>query len=716
MRQFTRVLPYIGRQWKMLAVCILCTVCASGLLSSTITAAQPMMQVMINDEGLDGWGYQQLAKLRTGLKFEAANLNSEKLIVKEVVKDKPAAQAGFKKGDIIVAVTVPDMTRTFKPAWLSFVGRLVHAPPGVNVECLVRREGESAELPLTLTMDPTPFNYIEQAGDYAYRLHEYHQTVSEAEFKKNSILMIVLVMVVAAFVGSLLRFANEYLVVRIGFRAIYWLRMDAFRHILRLPMSYFSNQGISDATSRFVQDANQIMAGLKIVMGQLVSEPIALSFLITFAFMIHAKMTLLLLVAAPIAGFLLSRLGKKMKRAAKKSLESWAKTIGRLQGTLLGIRVVKGYHQEAVEQERMEAISGKLLTQMLKVAKIDAAAGPLMEALGAVGLGAIMLVVINWVVSGELSPDKFIPLVGLFAAMAQSVRKLSKVFVNLQTSNAAAERIYQLMDIEPEPDVPNGKELPPLRKQMEFRNISFTYLGSPVKTLDHVNLTVKAGETVAIVGPNGSGKTTLLSLIARFYVPDEGTIYIDGQDIAQVALGSLRSQLGIVTQQSIVFKDTIAVNIAYGKPNATREEIIDAAQRAYAHEFITATANGYDTIVGEQGATLSGGQLQRLAIARAILKDPAILIFDEATSQIDSDSEAKIHKVLSSFARERTAFIIAHRLSTIMNADRIVVMDQGKIVAQGTHATLIQECPLYRKLYETQFSTGWHDGPGEDGD
>jgi len=395
-----------------------------------------------------------------------------------------------------------------------------------------------------------------------------------------------------------------------------------------------------------------------------------------------------------------------MKRATKRSLKSWALMLGKIQGTLLGIRVVKGYHQEKYEEASFDRINNKLLKQQLRIAKIDAASGNIIEGLGITAACIGMIFAANLMMGGEMKTSDFFALVFLLGTMAESGRKLGNVVPRLQAANASAQRVYELFDTPIEQDPPDAKEIGRMEKSLELQNLSFTYPGSPIPTLQSINLKIKAGEIVAVVGPNGSGKTTVLSMIPRFFVPDEGKILIDGHDIEKATLASLRQQIGIVTQRTVVFNDTIACNIAYGKQGASIDQIVAAAKQAYADEFIEETADGYDTIIGEQGTTLSGGQLQRLAIARAILRDPAILIFDEAMSQIDSDSEAKIQKALEKFAPGRTSFIIAHRLSTIINADRIIVLDKGKLIAQGKHKQLLETCKLYRQLYEMQFAAG----------
>ena len=426
--------------------------------------------------------------------------------------------------------------------------------------------------------------------------------------------------------------------------------------------------------------------------------------LAVLAFAINAKITLFVMMGAPIAGFVISQLGRKMKKASKKTLENWSRMLGRLQESLQGIHIVKGYHQESQEEHIFEKINKRLIKQQIRMAKINAASGPLLEALGMIAACSAMIAASYYLAGDKMETSDFFTLVLLLGAMAESGRKLGNVFPRLQAANAAAERLCYLLDVPAEEEMKGAKELGRLREGLAMRGVSFTYPEQLEPALSGIDLEVKAGQTIAIVGPIGSGKTTLVSLIPRFYQPDGGVVLIDGQDIAQVTLASLREQIGIVTQQTIIFNDTVGANIAYANPTVSREEVNEAAKRAYAHEFIEQLPHGYDTIVGEQGTKLSGGQLQRLTIARAILRDPAILIFDEATSQIDSDSEAKIQKAILDFAQGRTSFIIAHRLSTIIHADRIVVLEAGRIAATGTHEELIIRCRLYRQLYEMQFA------------
>jgi ABC-type multidrug transport system fused ATPase/permease subunit len=376
--------------------------------------------------------------------------------------------------------------------------------------------------------------------------------------------------------------------------------------------------------------------------------------------------------------------------------------LAKLQETMAGLKVVKIYNRHAYERESFREINKRLLKQLLRISKVEASTAPIMEIFGMIAGLAALTAGARWVARGQMGGPEFLGLLLLLGCAADSVRKASGVWNNVQEANAAAERVFAVIDTPAELEKPGAVVLPPLKEKIEFRNVVFTYPGADKPMLKGINLFVPAGHNVAIVGPNGCGKTTLANLIPRFYDPDSGQILIDGKDIRDATLFSLRNQIGMVTQNMVTFNDTIAANIAYGKLDATREEVIAAAKRSFAHEFVALLPNGYDTIIGEQGAGLSGGQLQRIVIARAILKNPPILIFDEATSQVDADSEAKIHNAIEEIMQDRTSFIIAHRFSTVMTADVIVVMDDGRIVAQGQHDELAQSCPLYQSLYEVQ--------------
>jgi ABC-type multidrug transport system fused ATPase/permease subunit len=395
-------------------------------------------------------------------------------------------------------------------------------------------------------------------------------------------------------------------------------------------------------------------------------------------------------------------LGKKMKKYTRRSLRSSAQMLGRLDGAVNALRVVKVYSQQEHESSAYRKINQVYLKQALGMAKVDAATGPTMEVFGMIAGSAALLVGVYWVTGANMQASSFFGLLVALGIAAESIRKSSDIWNKAQSANAAAERVFAVVDEPAEFEKHGAIELPVLKGRIEFENIVFTYPGSDVPVLKGINLTVQAGCNVAVVGPNGSGKTTLINLLPRLYNTDSGRIMIDGQDIRDVTLKSLRAQIGMVTQNVVTFNDTMAANIAYGRPNAAREEIIDAAKRSFADEFISILPKGYDTVIGEHGAGLSGGQLQRVVIARAILKNPAILIFDEATSQVDADSEAKIHSAIEEIMQDRTCFIIAHRFSTVITADMIVVMDNGQIVAQGQHDELIKTCSLYQSLYETQ--------------
>ena len=703
MENFRRVLGFVKPQWRTIALSVVCAVLASALFALSIMSMLPLMKVIIEGEGLRGWAYSKMVSRRCGATFMETPLGSEgsdKLEIQKVREESSAKEAGLTPRDVLWDVqTEPKPSSSIRVGREELLTRLAQAQGTVWVT--VQHYDEQRETLKLMLKDP--FSYRLTKGPIEKLLSYLPPDQSGPDFKRNSIVLIVYVMLAATILRCLLRFFQEYLVRRVALRSIMQLRLAAYGNAIRLPLTHFAEHGTTDTMSRFVRDSNQINQGISTLFGKAVRIPITVVVLAVGAFSINAKMTGIVMLGAPLAAAVISKLGRKMKKATKRNLESWSKMLGRLQETLLGIRVVKGYHRETHEDEEFVKINFRLLKQQFRIAKINAAGGPLLEGLAICAACVAMVFAAGWIASNRMAGADFLTLAMVLAAMAESGRKLGNVWPRLQQADAAAGRVYTLVDTQAETDSPHAQALPALAHGLEFQNITFAYANTQEPALQDVNLKIRAGEIIAVVGPNGSGKTTLLSLIPRFFVPQQGCVLIDGVDVAQATLASLRGQIGLVTQQTVVFNDTIACNIAYGSDHASQEDIVAAAKKAYAHEFIEQTGQGYDTIIGQQGVTLSGGQLQRLAIARAILRDPAILIFDEAMSQIDADSEAKIQSAIGEFAHGRTSFIIAHRLSTIIDADRIVVLNGGRLEAQGTHQQLLQSCPLYKQLYETQF-------------
>ncbi|MGA2094254.1 MAG: ABC transporter ATP-binding protein, partial [Sedimentisphaerales bacterium] len=520
--------------------------------------------------------------------------------------------------------------------------------------------------------------------------------------KTKAVVFIMIFVTILTVIRCIARYYQQYIAEKVVQVGLNRLREDAFVHVINMPIAFFAKERPSDSVSRLIRDTGAMGNGIKIMLGKALQEPLNTIFLLGMAAWIDWKLTLIFLCGAPPTLWMVVVLGKKMKRASKKSLVAWSQMLAKLQETMNGLKVVKVYNQQKYEEVAFRNINARLLKQLLKISRTDAATAPILEVLGMLAGSVAIVVGVSWVTGRKMDGSEFLVLLMLLGGAAASARRTSDVWNKIQEANAAAERVFGMMDESLEPQRADAIELPALKSKLELRNVVFRYPGAEMPALNGVNLSVLAGHRVAIVGPNGSGKTTLANLIPRFYNPDAGSILIDGVDIRNVTLQSLRSQIAMVTQNVVTFNDTIAANIGYGRAGAGREEIIEAAKRAFAHEFIEPLPNGYDTVIGEQGSGLSGGQLQRIVIARAILKNPAILIFDEATSQVDADSESKIHNALEEIMHDRTSIVIAHRFSTIVAADVIVVMNYGRIVAQGTHEELMRTCSLYHSLYDTQ--------------
>ncbi|HET6441893.1 MAG TPA: ABC transporter ATP-binding protein [Phycisphaerae bacterium] len=526
----------------------------------------------------------------------------------------------------------------------------------------------------------------------------------------QSLAWIMGIIVVMMVLRGLMDFLYEYLVGHTVNRAVLALRLKAYDRVLRSPLSLFVRIGPSDIMSRFQQDMLYLMDGMSTVLGNAVVMPpraaICLVMAIVIGVGIDPWLPVIVLVAAPIVGLLVRRFATLMRRATRKGLESYADLLGNLEEGLFGIRVIKGYRLEGHQRRRFFAATRGFFKNSLRAIRIQAATGPLVETIFTVAVALAVVVGARIILNRGFDQESVGELSAFFLLLAGAldpVRKLSNVSNRVQQASAAADRIFALMETEPEPRYgSHGTVLAPHHESIEFRRVSFAYDGNkPV--LQDVSLSVRHGEVLAIIGRTGCGKTTLVSLVPRFFEPTDGAVLIDGIDIRQVTLRSLRDQIAIVPQETMLFADTVAANIALGAPRAGRwlpglDAVHAAARAAHAHAFIEQLPQGYDTILGEHGTTLSGGERQRLALARAIIRDPAILVLDEATSSLDEETQQLVQETLQAFVRGRTTVLIAHRLSTLAIADRIAVMDAGRIVDVGTHAELLERCSLYRRF------------------
>jgi subfamily B ATP-binding cassette protein MsbA len=711
MKAFGRIFVYVWPQWLRLTAVVSSAVVIGMLFSLSFATIVPLLKVMMGEEGLRGWVDRNVCHWRYGVDFyvpetpdflEDPNGGIAYYLSVTLVDSKSMAEdAGLQLNDKIVGagdfLIGRDATKIARAQLLEAMATTDGATMPIQVR-RANRLGVPDVEQLTLTTPPKPL-YVDTAQKLVGSIA---QRGAERTSKQRAVIFIILAMVVVTILRCIATFYQKYLAEKIVQIAVAQLREDVFSHVMRMPIGFFSREGTSDTVSRMVTDTNQVAQSVKILLGKALREPMKAIGTLILALWLNWRLTLIFLTAAPAAIGFGVLLGRRIKKGMKKSLVSWAVMLGRLEDVVNALSVVKVYNRQDHECSTFKNVNRQLLRRVLHIARIDAATGPIMEVLGMFAGSAALLVGVHWVANANMRSSSFFGLLIALGVTAECIRKSSDVWNKVQMSNAAAERVFAIVDESLEREIPNAEALEPLKHKIEFRNVVFRYPGTNKTVLKRIHLTVEAGHNVAIVGPNGSGKTTLANLVPRFYDPDEGQVLIDGKDIRNATLFSLRRQIGMVTQHVVTFNDTIAANIGYGKQGATRDEIIAAAKRAFAHEFIAPLPKGYDTVIGEQGAGLSGGQLQRIVIARAILKNPAILIFDEATSQVDADSEAKIHNAIEEIMRDRTSFIIAHRFSTVITADVIVVMDDGQIVAQGQHEHLIETCPLYQSLYETQ--------------
>ena len=521
----------------------------------------------------------------------------------------------------------------------------------------------------------------------------------------NSLKVLCITLLSVFFTKNIFLYIKNILLRIVELKLVKDIRDRLYKHIQTLSLGYFHKKQTGSITSIVMNDVEQLQVALAVVFQRLFVEPINILTFVTLLFIISWKLALIAIVIIPLAGIAIISIGRSIRRKSRRTQAKIAEIMQILTETLSSIRIVKAFVNEKEEVKKFTGESQNYFKLLLKRARLDLISAPVTESFGVI-IGVVLL----WyggleVLSNQgVSAEDFIRFIVILFSILGPIKQMSNVNLKIQVGAASAERIFELLDTPPEivEDL-NPVDLKVFKNSIEFDKVHFEYNDGDTLVLDQVTFSIKKGEVVAMVGPSGSGKSTIADLIPRFYDVTTGSIQIDGHDLRKATLSSIRSNMGIVTQEVILFNDTIKNNIAYAQPNVTDEAIIKAAEAANALDFIEKTPEGFNTLIGERGVNLSGGQKQRLAIARALLKNPPILILDEATSALDTESEKKVQNAIENLMKDRTALVIAHRLSTVQNADKIIVIDEGQVVEIGTHNELYENGGLYRRLYDIQF-------------
>jgi ATP-binding cassette, subfamily B, bacterial MsbA len=666
MKNFLRAVKYALRYRGRLAVSFVCALIAAALWGLSLPAVYPILKIVGEKKSMQEW-----VDLRTkDVESDITRLEND--------LDKKSA----KKKEI--------------EAW----------PPGDA------RDRELHKITEELRSEES------RLADARSRLWR-HQQVKHHVIRHlpndlfETLALVLAAVVLAVGLKGLFEFWQESLVGVITARTMLDIRTRFFRAAVHQDLRQIQEGGSAELMSRFTNDMETTGNGLKLLFGRVVGDPLRALACLLVALWISWQLTLLFVLVVPAAVFVITLASKKMKRASRRVLEHMAGLYKILQETFQGLRIVKAFTMEPYERRRFHDAAQAYANRYVKVTRIDALTGPLVELTGIIAISLALLAGAYLVLSGQkkiwflqltdrpLETAALLTLYMQLIGMADPIRKLSSVYTKLQAAAAACDRVFTAMDRVPQvgPN-PDGPRLDRHCKEIEFQNVCFSYVPDR-QVLTNVCLRVRAAETIAIVGANGSGKSTLLNLLPRFYDPDHGSILVDGIDIRKANLRSLRKQIALVSQDPILFDDTIFSNIRYGNRTATKEQVEDAAKKAFAHDFIV-SKGGYGVKLGDLGSSLSGGEKQRIALARAILRDPSILILDEFSSAIDPVSDRLIHDALAQFKQGRTTFFITHKMHTVQMADRIVVLDNHAVAAVGTHGELLASSPVYRGLYEAQ--------------
>jgi ATP-binding cassette subfamily B protein/subfamily B ATP-binding cassette protein MsbA len=711
MNGFRRALKLALAHRVNIVGCVLTSAAVALLWGGNLTAVYPVVQVIMNDQSLPQWVDQALEESEAIVAENSAWLaRLDVLPADDPARIKSVIQAEISRRQEELAGQLARPATEWNDGLIAAKTRLVNSID--DLEAL--GNALTTEMPQRLAAEKQRAQeqisvYGERAQRFGWVAPLARRWLPSTPFR--TLLVVCLFVLVCSLVRNLFRVWNGITVSRLGYIVGYDLRMEFYRQVLRLDVASFTEKGRGDLMNRCTTDLNSVSQGVQRCFGQALLEPLKVIVCLSIAAYISWRLLLLTIIIAPLAGYTINWLGRALKRTHRRAMQELSSIYETLAETLSGIKLIKAFTMEAAERNRFHQSAKEFYRRQMRIATYNSLVSPIVETLG------ITMVLIASVMGGYLVLGQHTHILGLkisdiplthgdmsmffamLAGMADPARRLSTEFSQIQQAAAAAERVYEVLDRQPSIADPVAPvPLPRLTRSVRFENVSFHYHAEkPV--LREVSLEVRAGETLAFVGPNGCGKTTLLQLLPRFYDPLSGRVTLDGIDLRHVRIRDLRSRIGLVSQEIMLFNDTVASNIAYGAEDTSQEAIEAAARKAHAHAFIVEKLpDGYQTLVGPGGNRLSGGQRQRIALARAILRNPEILILDEATSQIDVESEQLIHQVLEEFSRDRTTLMITHRPSMLSIADRVAVMDQGRIIDVGTHHELIQRCELYRRL------------------